>query len=760
MSIFQKIKSLHFLKKMLHLPKKMLLKRCLFPKLLVLVGAVFSLILSNPMKNFAQQMESTEDTTEKDTEEENTIVYKKDIYHQHLGGSSGGGCYSVQRTGSYTEEIPCGGSLVYWPDLGTSTCSRCAASYFGDEGGRGCWHSETKTTTYTYYDLGCGKGTNTYLGFLTVEQSTTDWVKSLVLTAGYESTGDMVVYEKPYIWNGADACADNIYQVNASGTYTLQLNADAYANTQAAVITVDVRNVDVTAPVIKAHSLEPASDWTKDGVMVTITETADLQPDGSEGCGLHDTPYSYDDGVTWTAESSYCYMENGTHSILVRDRLENVSSYEVSFQNIDYTPPTVESIEYDHTKNIPSTEIVITASDLQPDGSEGCGLHEMPYSFDGGETWTAEHTHTVHKNGTYQIVIRDALDNRITIEEKIKNIDCTGPRVSYTMVSDSWTNQDVRLYLAASDVNEDGTAGIGLADAWYSLDEGKNWSNQTTLVFEENTSFTITARDQNGNYSKTQINIIQIDKMQPWVSLSMDVIGEGMDMKVKLQAHAEDDYSGIAENAFSWDKGSTYSGQSSKVITENGLYQVYAKDKAGNSNNAVIEVDVFPALFPVIPIIQEEPETQMEIVESGTEEWESETATVTLEERIEEPEDIPVEVIEQKSTWEKLFFFLLLVLAGVCLIMLGLLLWSRTLAVYVKKANGKLQYVGRLWISHKEERYFVTIPESMVEKAMTMCFCFKPASLFVDSHKDEEMHFLFPEGVCITLTIERKMEME
>lgn len=760
MSIFQRIKSIHFSKKMFQLPKKIVLQRHLFQKLIILVGVSFSLLILNPMENFAQQIEDGEEIAGKDTEEENAIIYKKDIYHKHLGNAAGGGCYSIQKTGSYTEEIPCGGVMVYWPELGTSTCSVCAASYSGDERGRDCWYSETKTITYTYYDLGCGKGTNTYLGSVTVKQNARDWVKSLVLTAGYETTENMVVSDKPYIWNGEEATADNVYQVNASGTYTLQLNADAYANTQAAIITVEVRNVDVTAPVIKLHSLEPVSSWTKDGVVVTITEAVDLQPDGSEGCGLHETPYSYDNGATWTAETSHLYMENGTHVILIRDCLENVSSYEISFQNVDCTPPTIESVEYDHTKNVSSTEIKIEASDLQPDGSEGCGLHEMPYSFDGGQTWTAENTHVVHKNGTYHIVVRDALDNRIAIKEVIQNIDCTGPRISYTMVSDSWTNQDVMLYLAASDLNEDGTPGIGLPDTWYSLDGGKSWSNQTTLVFEENTSFTITSRDQNGNCSKTQINIIQIDKTQPWVSLSMDVVGEGLDMKVKLQAYAEDDYSGIAENGFSWDKGCTYSNQSSNVVTENGLYQVYVKDKAGNSNNAVIEVDVFPALFPIIPTIPEEQETKIEITESETEEWESEVTTVTPEERIEEPAKIPVEVLEQDSLWEKLLIFFGVVLAAVMLGLFIMLLWSRTTAVYAKKANGKLQYLGRLWISHKEEQYFVTIPQSMVEKAMTMCYCFKPALLFVDSHKDEEMHFLFPEGVCITLTIERNMEME
>ena len=761
MSIFQKIKSLH-------LPKRMLFPQSRFysfqpRKIIFCVIVSVGLFFFHPVSGLAQQMESDEEAVDANTintEEENTIVYKKEIYHKHLGNSNGGGCYSIQRTGTRTEEISCGGSMVYWPDIDKSQCSRCGAGYYGDQSYRSCWHSETRTTSYTYYDLGCGKGTDTCLGTLTVKQSTKNWTKSLTLTAEYENTGNMVIGEKPYIWNGAEAVAENVYPVNASGTYTLQLNADAYANTQAAIITVDIRNVDVTPPVIKSHKQEPAADWTKDGVLVSITESVDLQPDGSEGCGLHAEPFSYDDGNTWTSENSYFYQENGTHSILIRDRLDNVSSYEVAFENIDHTPPTIESLEYDDKKNIPSTQIMITALDLQPDGSPGCGLHKMPYSYDGGQTWTSENTYAVCKNGTYHIVVRDVLDNRRTIEEEITNIDCVGPRIHYTMVSDSWTNQDVSLYLSASDVNEDGSAGIGLEDTWYSLDGGHSWSNQTPLVFEENTSFTIKARDKLNNYSSVDIRIIQIDKVQPWASLTMQVEGAGPDMKVKLIASGGDDYSGIAEDGFSWDRGSSYTDQSSKIVTENGLYQVYVKDKAGNSNNAVIEVDVFPAFFPILPLLPEETEEAETQTEEETEELQTEEVCVTLEERIEAPQETPVHVLERDSIWDKLLFFLFFLLGVIILALLFILLWSRTIAVYVKKADGKQQYMGRRFIARRDERYLVTIPDALVEKAMTMQFRFRPSVLFVDSHHNEEMHFLFPEGVCITLTIERNMEIE
>ena len=819
MSIFQKIKSFF-------IPKKMLF----------IIGISVCLFLFFPMNSLAQQN-----------------VYQKGILHHHTGNSeSGGGCYSLKKTGTNTEKIKCDGTMNYWAAYNTTTCSRCGASYSGDQSGRGCWYEETETTYYTYYDLGCGLEEGACVGTLTVTQSTTDWAKSLVLTASYANTGNMTVYNPSFIWNGTQPSGSSTYGVNANGTYTLQLNADENSDTQSAVLTIDVRNIDVTAPMLKTHSIEPASAWTKDGVTVALVGAVDLQPDGSAGSGLHETPYSYDGGKSWTAESSHHYTENGTYSIFVRDRLGNNSSYTISFGNVDNAPPVIKSVEFDHTENIPLTEIVVSASDLQPDGSAGSGLHETPYSFDGGKTWSADNTFAVTQNGTVKIAVRDQLGNIVYREENIQNLDRTAPKFSYTMSTEFWTNKEVSLHLSASDVNEDGTDGSGLADTWYSLDNGKTWSGEEILVFEKNIRLAITVRDRNDNTSTVWVNIDQIDKEEPSVLLNMEILEDGLNKKVKLQAQGEDDDSGLHEEAYSWDGGNTFSDQDTKIITENGTYQVHVRDKAGNCSNAVIEVDVFPAPLPELPFFPEEEEsteveteeetteieTDMESEEEVTEietdmesevaetetgsdkeagseienrkehEAESETetiveteaetetltenvvkpkeknntelnaevetetetepetgivteiTTVTLEERIENPPITSVETIEKEPLWEVMLRVLGLMLITVFVIISIFFIWSRTIAVYVKKANGRKQYMGRLWILRRDERYVVTIRDSLVEKAMTMCFCFRPSLLFVDFHKDEEIHFLFPEGVCITLTIERNMEME
>lgn len=740
-----------------------------------LMALVSALIYFFPMTGYAQeetseatdtpqrdeQPDATEDIPQIEEQPEEKIVFSQNIYHQHTGGSGGGGCYSVQRTGSKKTTEKCSGTMVYYASYDKTQCNKCGAGYNGDQSGRKCWHEKTTTVSYTYYDLGCNKGTDTQVGSLSVEKSTDKWVRNLSLIGSYEADGGMGVSPQPYIWNGGRATENNIFEVQESGVYTLQLNADANANTGAAVIRMEVRNVDVTAPVIHAHALEPEFDWTKEGVLVTITDVVDLQPDGSEGCGLHEMPYSYDGGENWTAENSFLYMQNGTHSILVRDILENQSSYEVSFSNVDCSPPTIDAVDYDRTKNIRDTVVTVTARDIQPDGSEGIGLHEEAYSYDGGQTWTKDNTLPVNKNGTISIVVRDALGNEVSWEEVITNIDCTGPEIIWELDPESWTNKNVELTLKARDLNEDGSEGIGLGDAWYSLDGGNTWSDKEEREYDKNQTLTVIARDKNNNRTSQIIKIRQIDKELPWVSLSMEVMGAGRDMQVKLTAQAWDEYSGLHDEAYSWDKGVTYGTDSTKIVTENGTYQITVRDKAGNWRYDIVEVDVFPIIeFPVIVKEKAVSETVVEpeeiVEETATE---KETVEVKMQERIQEPETGVMQTIEEEKGFLDAIAAISIALLAVGLVAFLLLLLMNTITIYAEDLNGEMQYMGRLWILKKEERMEVKVSYMLLEKCVTTHFLFRLSPLFVLSHKEKDICFLFPEDICLIKQAEREIEI-
>ena len=594
--------------------------------------------------------------------EESEVIYTKNIYHVHTG-SSGNGCYTNKRTETREEDCKGGGqcnSGPHGPDTSgqvyyVGNCTVCGARLdrHGSPGYESC--DKMTTVSYTYYDLGCNKTPSTVVGVLSVEQNTSKWTKQVILTGSYKNTGNMSVSQNPYIWNGKSATSQNTYTVTGNGNYTLRLNAGENEDTANSIITISINNIDTTAPVITSHILEPESGWVKEGVLFTVGNVRDLQPDNTPGCGLHPKAYSYDNGKTWTADVSHLYKESGSYTVMVRDALENVSSYKVSVQHVDNLAPTIHKIEYDDTPNLPYVTLTVTASDVQADGSNGCGLPELPYSYDGGITWTDSSVYETDTNGTIIVAVRDALDNITYREIVITNIDGCGPEVSYVLEPDLWTNQDVCLHLTAQDKNADGSMGIGLADAWYSLDGGITWSNEEELVYTKNQEVSVIARDKNGNFTYVDFSILHIDKEAPVVSLEMEVTGEGEEKTVILISHAQDSGSGLDDMAYSWDGGECYGSEKSKVVTENGTYEVMVRDMVGNLSREQIVVDVFEEPEPEEEeTIEPEPEEE-ETVEPEPEEEETVEPEPEEEETVEPelPEEEIVEPEEKKTAVAK-----------------------------------------------------------------------------------------------------------
>jgi len=703
--------------------------------------------------------------------EENTVSFSQKIYHKHTGSSSGGGCYTVKQKGTKTEVTKCNGDMVYWPETNTSQCSKCGAGYSGDQSYRKCWCEEKETISYTYYELGCNQSDKTVVGTLNVTQTPTEWTKEVVLTGQYETSGKMKVADKPYIWNGQAATAENMYTVSQNGKYTLKLNADANSNTGAAVVSVNVSNIDNTAPVIRELIKEPESDWTTEGVAVTITDVADIQLDNTEGIGLHELPYSFDKGETWTVENSFLYTTNGEYTIWVRDALENTAVYNLSCSNIDTTGPTIHAVDYDKEKNVKSVVLTVTAEDLQPDGSAGAGLHEEAYSYDGGKTWTGQNIYEVVKNRTIEVWVRDKLGNIGKQSITVSNIDCMGPEILYKCKPASWTNQDVELSVWAKDVNEDGSPGIGLEERWCSLDHGKTWSDMEDINITENQTVTVIARDKLGNRSTKEIRIKHIDRELPWVTLSKEVLLEGETMVVRLTAHAGDGESGLHESAYSWNKGHSYGTEQTMIATENGTYQVTVRDKAGNWRYAMIDVTEYPEeIMPTI--VETEPETEfeseeeslqedMEETEGSTEETEEETIVVAQPIRVDKPKAQAVKVVEEDSgfSWKDALMWLMLLLLLLALLLFLFLLWMRTIAIYAENEEEKMKYIGRQWIRIRDERYEVVVSEFLLEQCVTTHFELRPSSLFAKIHKGKEISCLFPEDICIIKEVENRIDI-
>ena len=716
-----------------------------------------------------------------------TVSYP--VYHHHSGNSdSGGGCYS--RTSSYTRqiEIPCGGTLYYWgDDWGTSECDRCGASYFGNRGGESCPHSEYGEETVYYYELGCGHSQNEVVGYVTYTRDTTDWTKQVTATVSYRNLG-MSVASNPYSMNGTRN-SDGVFTITENGNYRFTLIADS--NSSVTAHTMNIRNIDHYGPAVLSYSTDP-SDWTTEDVTVTLDSVADLQPDGTEGCGLCAAPYSFDGGQTWTDSPVFTYSGNGAHSVLLKDNLDNITDYSLTIGNIDREAPRILKFDYDHTPNIRSLTIEVACDDVMSDGRNGVGLDDLAYSYDGGQTWTDETTHTIDSNSLIEFRVRDKLGNTASLDESITNIDDCAPTVTYVIRPDYWTNTDVDVLLTVRDLNADGSEGIGLPENFISYDGCRSWTDKTTVVRKNNGTIALTVRDLHDNTASHSVIVNNIDKNPP----SIDITCNMSDDKESaiLYADVYDGESGIAEGSVEW-SGPAGGGGTTLEIYENGTYTVRCMDIAGNESSASIEVSdidtdngddpyITPTPTPtpsVTPDVRPlKPSNDNNPGDEGPEPdiVEEEEVIIPVSDSDPRPEEIKkidnnkklslFDLLKDRwrslSAWLKavLILLLLLLLAGLILL---LFFWYRSIGIHNSTGEQSIggpdeeKYIlmGYKFIHHKDGHFAADVPVSVWDRCTTTNFKFTFNPLFVFIHRDEEICISFPEDVVFTEKVARRI---
>ena len=734
----------------------------------------------NILSVHAEEMEE-----EGESDKTETTTFSIPIYHKHTGSSAGGGCYGAKKTRTETYEVECGGTMIYYPSTDTTGCANCGAGYHGDQSFRKCWHSETHTKTVTYYDINCGK-TGNQTGTITVAKSTDQWTKELELSVTVENYGDIQLTEAPYIWNEIPI-TEPIYRVTENGIYTLELGADANTNTKDSIINIDIKNIDHTPPVMDSPIFSN-TEWTKENIILTLVNVQDLQPDGTQGCGLSVTPYSYDMGVTYTGEDFVEIEQSGNHIIRLQDALGNEAEYSITVSNIDKKGPTFTVIDYNKEENLTENIITVEAIDYQPDDSIGCGLDQLPFSFDEGKTWEANNQWTVKKNGTYSVWVKDVLGNITVTEVIIDNIDTFGPKVDYGIDPSAWTNRSVKLRFYVTDVQPKGTPGIGLPAAFISWDGGKTWGNNTTGSYSENQNITVWCRDAYGNKTVCTAEISNIDCDNPWMEAWADTETLKKGESTLLHVKAGDYGCGLAERPFSFDGGVTWTDVPQWEVTEPGNYPIFVVDKVGNREYRYVEIKETVFQIPVIEPPTEEPSTEEfpteepSTEESSTEllkkelpkeeETEESTEELLTEEETEETVTMPILEIEPQKQqvvtvekkvpfWQEKEFMLLVILLCILLFLAALIVLYYflygTAKIYNLQEEQEYQYLGRIWINKKEGEHYLFLSQELIDKSCTTLYKIVPGSMFAKLHEEEKLWLDFGHNYETFATIDREI---
>ncbi len=348
--------------------------------------------------------------------------------------------------------------------------------------------------------LSCGKNENDTSGELWIKNTTPEWTTGEVTLNVGVNVNDrtLIMADSPYSWDGGGTWSGvSTRKVNENGTYTV------YGKTaRDAVVSesVKVTNIDRTAPVINSVN-KNTEEWTNKDITITL-QAVDVQPDGSEGCGMATQAYSYDGGKTYTGDNKFTVGQNGTYDIMLADKLNNINKVSVKVSNIDKTAPVIKSLVPDNTgwHNGP-----VTMAFVAEDNSGGSGLHEKAYSVD-GINWYSEAELPVAKNGEYTAYVRDAAGNIVTKLFKISEIDITAPQIQEFRVyeDDIWQDK-VRVTIVANDLQPDKSQGSGLHEKAYSIDGGKTWQSGNTFMAEEGKSYDVRVRDRMLWESKARI---------------------------------------------------------------------------------------------------------------------------------------------------------------------------------------------------------------------------------------------------------------
>lgn len=193
------------------------------------------------------------------------------------------------------------------------------------------------------------------------------------------------------------------------------------------------------------------------------------------------------------------YETNGIETIRLKDELGNYITKTINVKGVDDVGPTINSVTGYNNNTWVNSNVTLKIS-----ATDTSGLHDTPYSFDGGKIWQSSNstTYTTKKSGI-TIAVRDKWGNITTYKEKINiNIDKTAPTISSVKQTLATDKKSVSLAITATD----SASGI----ATYSFDGGSTWQKGNKKKYEANgtvSSGKIKVKDNSGNIATYNSNI-------------------------------------------------------------------------------------------------------------------------------------------------------------------------------------------------------------------------------------------------------------
>ncbi|MFI3201177.1 MAG: hypothetical protein R3Y54_06595 [Eubacteriales bacterium] len=242
------------------------------------------------------------------------------------------------------------------------------------------------------------------------------------------------------------------------------------------------------------------------------------------------------------------------------------------------------------------------------EGSAGLVLEDNPVLFTGNGVREESQQITVSQNGIYvcQLQTSSEMTSVLTsvVTSDVRNLDYTSPTIEAFLYDTTRYLQEVYVEVVAEDLQEDGSVGVGLAQAPYSYDLGKTWVEDTGFFVTENGEYEVLVKDQFQQITNGILWMNSLDTMGPTI---LELIQEERDtttntvkVTVVIDDLQEDGTQGVGIpiDAYSFDGGTTWQAEDFIEYSRNGSHTIWVRDSLDNRTKTNVLVSQFPSPLP------------------------------------------------------------------------------------------------------------------------------------------------------------------
>lgn len=444
--------------------------------------------------------------------------------------------------------------------------------------------------------------------------SPADWTQQNVYVVGSVRDDGSGVAAQKWLKGEHDATSMRKYGTTVPGNYFIATDNGKYTwyakdhvgNESVAV--TEVTNMDRLAPTLEVFTTQQG--WTNQPIPVTAN-AEDVQSGLNSGqfkwaAGQQAADY-FRSGGTLIVNNNFLAGSNGKYTVYAADQVGNETFQTITIDQIDLIPP---SLTLTPSTGAPtSQDVIIDVSALDQES----GIAELKwakgdlnaaYFAQGGSVFND--SFLVSENGIYTVYARDNAGNETVQTMSVTNIFKTGPSLSLSLSSTSWSNQPLAVNILYSD------NGSGIAKLEWSK-KGPNEqrvpldTDDIQFLVHENGVYTVYARDKAGFEVSADIEVSRIDIEAPRLDVSLDSM-DWTNRPVTITVAANDNTDDHA--ALKWSEGrhpvsffqngGGRSFQDYFQVSRNGEYTIYAEDHAGNGAVETIEVSHYDGTEPTI----------------------------------------------------------------------------------------------------------------------------------------------------------------